>query len=64
MKSSLLSTLFCLIFPIIFAAPSIPNDCKRRLKRMDDSFKIGMIITNPKERLYESEAVFNQEYCL
>ena len=57
--------LFFAIIALSHCAPSTltPEDCKKKLKKADDNFKIALIITNPKETLYQTEPEFNEKFC-
>lgn len=48
----------------VYAAPSTPADCPMRMKKMDDSMKVAMIITNKDQKLNQKESEWNTDYCV
>lgn len=48
----------------VYAAPSLPANCPARMKKMDDSMKIALIISNEDQKLNQKEDEFNSDYCM
>lgn len=48
----------------ITAAPSMPSDCQKRMEAMDRSMKIGLLVSNSDQILFQNESQVNEDYCM
>ena len=55
---------FLITSVVVNGARKIPRNCPQRLKAMDENLKVGLIVTNPNQKLYENERELNEDYCM